>query len=101
MVGDPFRLSFNYRPANSAGLFYSAQVMHRSSRFRFLITPPTPFLVEIARDLCTYAGPCLFRWITSCLPRVLCVSFLQGGIGSIGLLSFLFKGVGIVIEKSF
>lgn len=58
-------------------------------------------MFEIARDLCTYAGPCLFRWLTSCLPRVLCVYVLQGGIGSIGLLSFLFMGGGIVREKSF
>ena len=72
--------------------------MHRSARFRFSRLIPRPFITEFADDLCTYAVPVQFHCVVSCSPRIFSVLAQLGGIGSIGLLTFLIEGMGIVKE---
>ena len=72
--------------------------MHRSVLFRFSNLIPRPFIAEFADDLCTYAAPMHFCCVVSCSPLVFSVMAQLGSIGSIGLLTFLIVGVGIVKE---
>lgn len=72
--------------------------MHKSARFRFSRLIPRPLITEFADDLCTYAAPMHFYYLISCSPRFSSVMAQLGGIGSIGLLTFLIVGMGIVKE---
>jgi len=72
--------------------------MHRSARFRSSRLIPRPFIAEFADDLCTYAAPMQIASLVSCSPRIPSELAELGGIGSIGLLTFLIEGMGIVRE---
>jgi len=72
--------------------------MHRSALFRYSLLIPIPFIADFADDLCTYAVPVQFFCFVSCSPRMPSPMARLGGIGSIGLLTLLIEGMGIVRE---